>query len=411
MIYINMMQLFYLLWSSDANFVFLPSSIYKKFKIENNFRSIRLNLMVKLMIKGMDFSNRPILVFWESTKACLLKCRHCRAEAIEKPLPGELSTAYAKKFISSLKDFGKPYPVLIITGGDPLMRKDLFEIMDFLMENKIPFALAPSVTPNLNLENLKNLISHGLKSVSISLDGIYKTHDEIRGIDGHYNETLKVIKMLKNFGLKLQVNTTVMKNNYMDLPEIVKLLKDLEIDTWEVFFLIKVGRGMAVEELSPHGIEDVLNFLYDVSRYGIRVRTVEAPFFRRIVIWRKNGRKYTGPIYENLYEKLIKMLGETKEESLAESSGTRDGKGVIFVSHDGDVYPSGFIPISLGNVRNENIVEIYRKNHLLLKIRNSEFNGKCGVCEFKDLCGGSRSRAYSYFNDPLGSDPACIYKP
>ncbi len=358
----------------------------------------------------MDFNSRPILVFWESTKACLLKCKHCRAEAIEKPLPGELSTDEAKKFILSLKDFGKPYPVLIITGGDPLMRNDLIEIIEFLNSNGIPFALAPSVTKNLNNENLENLAKHGLKSVSISLDGIGKTHDEIRGIINHYEETIRAIENLKEIGIKIQINTTVMKNNFMDLPEIASLLKKYGIDTWEVFFLIKVGRGMDVEELSPEGIEDVLNFLYDVSFYGIRVRTVEAPFFRRVVIQRKNNTKFTGKIYEDLHEKLIENLGEPGNESFAESSGTRDGKGVIFVSYKGDVYPSGFLPFSLGNVKEKSIVEIYRENEILIKIRNGEFKGKCGKCEYRDICGGSRARAFSYYNDPLESDPACIYK-
>jgi len=370
----------------------------------------------KAHVSHTDFDQRPILVFWETTKACLLSCKHCRAEAISHALPGELNTQESLEFVESLKEFGKPYPVLIFTGGDPLMKKDVFEIAKRAREIGVPLGFSPSVTPNLNHESASLLKRLGVSTVSISLDGAFpKTHEFIRGVQNHFEQTINAIQMLVSMGFKVQVNTTVMANNLYELPYIVKLLKTLKVAIWEVFFLIKVGRGISLEEIAPQEYEDVMHFLYEVSRYDMIVRTVEAPFFRRVVEWRNAGSvppQYAPKeVYLKLSKKLRELLGEPFSEPKAQSVGTRDGKGVIFVAHNGDVYPSGFLPYPLGNVRRKTLAQIYRENELLRDIRASRFYGKCGICEFKDVCGGSRARAYAKYADPLGEDPACVYTP
>lgn len=369
-----------------------------------------------ILTKKINYDERPILVFWESTKACLLACKHCRAEAIKNALPGELTTEEGFKFIESLTNFGKPYPVLIITGGDPLMRTDIYDLIEYANSLSIPVSLAPSVTPRLTRDSIRKIKELGVRTVSISLDGATpKTHESIRGIQGHFETTINTISTLVSEGITVQINTAVMRDNVLELPNIAYIVKNLGASIWEVFFLIKVGRGINAEEITPREYEDVMHFLYDASMYGFTVRTVEAPFFRRIVVWRKNNinRIEYAPteLYYQLVARLRETLGAPISEPKAYTVGTRDGKGIIFVAYNGDVYPSGFLPFPLGNIRVTNIVDIYRNNQILKDIRAANFKGRCGICEFKDICGGSRARAYATYKDPLGEDPACIYIP
>lgn len=370
----------------------------------------------------MDYSLRPLLVFWEITKACPLSCRHCRAEAILKPLPGELSTREGKMLIEQVADFGKPTPVLILTGGDPLMRGDIFELVDYARSLGVPVALAPTVSERIFDKEVIRLFSKAY-SISISLDGaLPATHEYIRNRPGHFEETIRAIRMLVNNGIKVQVNTTVMRINVNELPQIIKLLRDLNVAVWEVFFLVHVGRGISLEAITPEEAEDVVNFLYDVSKYGFTVRTVEAPFYRRVMLQRyyaesidPSALKFIklGPLYSQLRQGLVKVMGQEPPSQVKKPmvARTRDGDGVIFVAYNGDVSPSGFLPIKLGNVREESLINIYRNNPLLLRIRRGEYGGRCGMCEYRFICGGSRARAYAELGDPLGEDPACIYVP
>lgn len=362
----------------------------------------------------INFDERPILVFWEVTRACKLVCRHCRAMAIEKPLPGEMDRGESTRLIDEITRFGRPYPVIIFTGGDPLMRPDIFDLISYSRERGIPVAMAPAISDMLSSKVIDKLSQLGVSSLSISIDGSKpEVHDFIRGVPGHLEESLSRIRDLMDHGMKVQVNTAVMRYNVYDLPNIVKLLLDLDISVWEVFFLIHVGRGSDIMDITPPEYEDVLNFLYEVSKYDIIVRTVEAPFFRRIVLWRRDEHRdlRLGSLYRYLNGSLRQLVGEPSAESRAQTLETRDGKGIIFVAYNGDVYPSGFAPFTVGNVRNESIVKIYRDNRVLRLIRKGEFSGRCGICEYKDICGGSRARALSVNNDILAEDPACIYIP
>lgn len=371
--------------------------------------------------RSWPFDEKPLLVFWETTKACMLACKHCRASAILEPLPGELSHEEALRLLDDMAGFGKPLPILVFTGGDPLMRKDIWSLVERAKELGFRVALAPAVSPLLSDSTIKRMVEYGVDGVSISIDGARpETHDSIRGIPGVFKRSLEVVRKMIDAGLRVQINTAVMRDNVLELPDMVKLLKELGVNTWEVFYLIPVGRAQRELDLTPQEWEDVSHFLYEASKYGIVVRTTEGPMFRRVAVTRRllelnglNPDEVLGPgeLFQRLVARLRELLGEAHGRPLASTTGTRDGKGILFISHDGIVYPSGFMPYPVGSVRTQNIVDIYRNNVVLRKIRAAEFKGRCGVCEFRDICGGSRARAYILRGDPLGEDPACPYQP
>ena len=361
----------------------------------------------------LDYAKRPMLVFWETTRACQLTCKHCRARATPQALPGELTTVEGKEFIDQVAGFGRPFPILVMTGGDCLLRPDIFELIEYAKNLGIPVALSPSVTPSLTPEMIQRIVNSGIKAVSISLDGaIAATHEGVRGIPGHFEATLAAIRALSAAGLTVQINTTVMRANVNELAEVASLVASTGANIWEVFFLVQVGRGESTEAISPDEHEEICNFLFDASQYGFIVRTVEAPFFRRIVVRRLAGDAAPeSELYQRLSGELVTLMGPATKRLRAHTTATRDGKGIVFIAHDGEVYPAGFLPHGLGNVRSEKIAEIYQDNPLLKQIRSSNFSGRCGYCEYADLCGGSRARAYAATGDALGEDPACPYQP
>ena len=364
--------------------------------------------------RAVNFDQRPMLVFWEVTRSCQLACAHCRASATLGPLPGELDHAEGFDLIDQVAGFGRPYPILVLTGGDCLLRDDIFSLVDYAAAKGIPVALSPSVTPMLTPDTIAKMVSAGVKAVSISLDGATaKTHDGVRGIPGHFDKTIPAIKELVAAGLTVQINTTVMAANVHEMPDIAALVTETGAHMWEVFFLVHVGRGEATGAISPTEHEDVCHFLFDASQYGFIVRTVEAPFFRRVVAQRRLDDS-TCPdttLYAELSRRLVELMGVSDTRPSAHTAATRDGKGILFIAHNGEVYPAGFLPLGLGSVRERPLAEIYRDHPTLQSIRAAEFSGKCGVCEFADLCGGSRARAYAATGDPLASDTACIYEP
>ena len=354
-----------------------------------------------------------MLVFWEVTRACQLACKHCRASATAQALPGELTTAEGRELIDQVAGFGRPYPILVLTGGDCLLRPDLFDLVKHATGLGVPVALSPSVTPALTPQMIDRIVASGVKAVSISLDGaLPATHDGVRGIPGHFEDTLHAIRALAAAGLTVQVNTTVMRANVEELADVADLISRAGAHIWEVFFLVQVGRGVATDAVSPQEHEDICHFLYDASQHGFIVRTVEAPFFRRVVARRQAGDPApTSGLYQALSGRLEAQMGPATMRPRAHTAATRDGKGIVFVAHDGEVYPAGFLPHPLGNVREAPIAQIYRDDPLLRRIRAAEFTGRCGRCEYADLCGGSRARAFAASGDPLGEDPACPYQP
>jgi radical SAM protein len=362
----------------------------------------------------LDYNQRPMLVFWEVTRACLLACHHCRASATPGALPGELDGEEGRRLIDQVAGFGRPFPILVLTGGDCLLRADVFELVEYANALGIPVAMSPSVTPQLTDEAIQHMVDSGVKAVSLSLDGANAdTHDGVRGIPGHFEKTIPAIKALVAAGLTVQINTTVMSRNKHEMADIAGIVKETGADIWEVFFLVHVGRGEDTDSMTPDEHEEMCHFLVDASHYGFIIRTVEAPFFRRVVVQRREnpGLRPVGDLYPELVAGLVERLGEPSEKSSAHTAATRDGKGIVFVAHDGQVFPAGFLPLSLGSVRDLPLADIYRDNPVLRRIRSMDFGGRCGYCDFADLCGGSRARAFASTGDPLAEDPACSYQP
>ena len=316
--------------------------------------------------------------------------------------------------IDQVAGFGRPYPILVLTGGDCLLRDDVFELVAHATELGVPVCLSPSVTPMLTPESIARMASSGVKAVSLVARRVPapSTHDGIRGIPGHFAETLPAIRAIKDAGIKLQINTTVMSGNVHELPDIAKIVKDYGVDMWEVFFLVHVGRGEATGAISPQEHEDVCHFLFDASHHGFVVRTVEAPFFRRVVHTRRTGgesppRRST----PSCPGRLAELLGEGRERASAHTAATRDGKGIVFVAYDGEVYPAGFLPLGLGSVRDQPLADIYRDHPTLKAIRAAEFSGRCGAVRVRRPVRGVARPAYASSGDPLGEDAACIHQP
>ncbi len=362
------------------------------------------------------YDRAPHLVFWETTKACALSCRHCRASAQTEPLPGELSTQEARRFIDQVADVDGPTPILIFTGGDCFARPDLEALIAHAHERGIRVGISPSVTDRLTRDRLARLYDMGVRSISLSLDGSGpRSHDGIRGIPGHFARTADAVLLARDLGYRVQINTTVMERNARELADVASLLVSWDVPIWEVFFLVGVGRGAVVREISPRDAEDVCHFLVDVTRRGLTVRTVEAPFFRRVQAERNDvddsdptARFGLGSLYTRLRQRLGDPVAGVAHATASNSLATGDGRGIVFVGYDGAVHASGFLPVAVGNVRDTPLGEIYATSELLTTLRLGRRSGACGQCAFGQLCGGSRARAYVRTGDIHGEDPLCI---
>lgn len=338
-----------------------------------------------------NYAQAPVVVFWEATKACALLCRHCRAMAQPKRHPLELTTQEALALVEELGRF-HPKPILVISGGDPLMRPDLFEVATHAVSSGLRTSLSPSVTALVTPERLAQAYQAGIRRVSFSLDGATAdVHDGFRGVKGSYERTLWAIGAAQEAGLTVQINTTVSKWNAVQLDALAEVVARSGAMLWDLFFLVPTGRALAEDLLSAEEHEATYQWLYDLSRAApFQVKTTLGQPFRRVVIQRaaaEGSKASSGP-------------------------ASNDGDGVCFVSHIGEVYPSGFLPIPCGNVRTALLVEVYRKHPVFVALRDrGQVKGKCGVCPFKTVCGGCRARAYACTGDYLAADPTCPYRP
>ena len=356
---------------------------------------------------------RPLFVCWEMTKACNLSCRHCRARAIKRAVPGELSLVEGKKLIDQILDFGEPYPAILFTGGDPLMRKDLMEHIAHARDLGIYTAVAASVTDLLTIETMRQFRDLDVGVMSISIDGADpETHDALRGVPGTWRRSMEVLEEANGVGLRIQINSTVMRSNLTQLADLFHMALKNHAAAWEVFFLVRTGRGAALENPSPEEVEDVMKFLVLAAGYGIPIRTSEGPHYRRVLRESINGKLSGGPLYNMLSERLRVLAGDPTKEVPKHLNATGDGKGVMFVSYNGEINPSGFLQANLGKFPEESIVEVYRNNSTFMALRDQKkLMGKCGRCEYRALCGGSRSRAFVERGSFMESDPLCNYEP
>ncbi len=339
-------------------------------------------------------------VYWEMTQSCALACRHCRAEAISTPHPQELNFEESVAFLHQIPGFGAPLPQLILTGGDPLARADLYELIDEARKLGISVSITPAATPALTRDVLVRLKEHGVEGLGLSLDGSTAgRHDSIRGVAGTFDRTIQAMRWAQELEMPVQINTLVASETANELPRIYDLLKRFGIARWSLFFLISVGRGKVLQPLPPTEGEQLMKWIHAVSkRAPFIVATTEAPSYRRVALQTMRAGGMTG--------EQIQRSGATR------SYGIRDGHGVVFVSNTGDICPAGFLPLPVGNVRKVNLVDMYRDSPLFRQLHDpSQFGGRCGVCEFKTLCGGSRARAFAATGDPLASDPMCTFQP
>lgn len=349
------------------------------------------------------YSDRPYIAIWEATRACDLACVHCRAEAQAKRYPDELDTEQALRLIRQVAEW--KVPLFVITGGDPLKRADLIELVGECSRLGMNFALAPSVTPLLTEANLLKLRDAGLNRISLSLDGADAyTHDTFRGIPGTYDRFLEASDLIRQLGIHLQINTTIGRHNKDQVADMARVIKSFSIDLWSVFFLVPTGRAQKSQALTALDTEEILNQLYDILELGwFDIKTTEAHHFRRIILQRQ------GVSPEQL------MKGEVDHPTPAlmrVARGVSDGRGFVFISHTGDVCPSGFLPLSGGNIKDLPLSDIYQTSPLFKRLRNADsLLGKCGRCEYRFFCGGSRARGYAMTGNVMGADPFCIYQP
>ncbi|MFB3922068.1 MAG: TIGR04053 family radical SAM/SPASM domain-containing protein [Terriglobia bacterium] len=352
----------------------------------------------------VNFSERPFIVIWEMTQACDLACVHCRACA--KPLrhPLELTTAEAENLIDQVADMH--VPVFVLSGGDPLKRPDLFALVEYATRQGVRASLTPSATPLLTQGAIAELQSAGLARLAVSLDGsIAKIHDAFRGIAGSYDLTLQAVRWARELNLPVQINTTITRRNLDDFDSMVRLLESLDIVLWSVFFLVPTGRGQMEDLISAEETEEVFAKLYKTSRrVKFDIKTTEAQHYRRYVAQAQARERRLGTFLPFL---------KKREDGIGRAPrGINDAKGFVFVSHLGDVCPSGFLPLAAGNIRRTPLADIYRHSPLFRDLRDtSQLEGKCGACEFREICGGSRARAFALTGNPLAEEPTCVYQP
>ena len=350
---------------------------------------------------AQDFSKNPMLVYWEMTQACGLACKHCRAEAMPTANPLELNTEQSKRLLNQLLEFGDPLPHVILTGGDPLNRKDIYELIDYAKGLGVEVSITPAATDQLTNDAISKVQAHGIQAMGLSLDGSSAArHDNIRNVPGTFEHTMEAARHCGRIGLPIQVNTLVAEETADDLPAIYELLRtSFPVMRWSLFMLISVGRGKQLNEVSPERGECIMKWVFDLSPNApFQIKTTEAPSYRRIAV-------------EEM-RKSHMATADMKTTSVYRGFQIRDGHGIVFVSNLGEIYPSGFLPLHCGNVRTDSLVNVYRNSDIFRSLHSpDQFHGKCGACEYSHICGGSRARAYAYTGDALGTDPFCPYEP
>ncbi len=348
-----------------------------------------------------DFNQAPFIVIWEATRACDLACHHCRAEAVPAADPHELTTAEGITLLSQVRtDFG---PVLfVITGGDPLKRSDLHTLIRHGTSIGLRMTITPSVTPLLTSEALRQLHDSGVRRVAMSLDGAdATTHDRFRGVDGTFAHTLWALGHARDLGMEIQINSTISRHNLAQVEQLAQVVGWLGATLWSVFILVPTGRAVGDDQaVVPSAVEHELlcRRLADIAldpttTFDLKT-TAGQPFYR--VLAQERARRGV--------DQAVRPLRAPR--------GVNDGNGFCFISYTGDIQPSGFLPLTAGNVRTHDLATVYRHHDLFARLRRPQsFSGKCGVCEFNDRCGGSRSRTYGLTGDPFASDPTCVYQP
>jgi heme b synthase len=339
------------------------------------------------------------LIAWEVTRACNLACKHCRAEAQLEPSDGELSTEEAKALIDTFPETGSP--IVIFTGGEPLMRRDIFELVAHAKSKGLRCVMAPNGTL-LTPENAARLKEAGIERCSISIDGPdAASHDALRGVEGAFDASLRGIQHLKNAGLEFQINTTVTRDNLSMFQDIFHLAEDLGAVAWHIFLLVPTGRGaqLGAQVITAEEYESVLNWFYDFRKTtDMHLKATCAPHYHRIL--RQRAKEEGVPVnYETFGLDAV-------------SRGCLGGTGFCFISCTGQVQPCGYLELDCGQVRETPFPDIWRSSPQFQDLRDpSRYRGKCGACEYERVCGGCRARAQTMRGHYLEQEPLCGYVP
>lgn len=364
----------------------------------------------------VDFSKQPFLTIWETTRACDLACVHCRAEAEPDPDPNELSHEEALKLIQDVGEMGTP--ILIFSGGDPLKRKGLAELIRYANSLGLRTGAIPAVTSLLTREKVSELKQANLSQIAFSLDSARaEDHDAFRKTEGVFAKTLEAVERAHECGLPVQINSLVNLHNMATLDGLVSLIECLGIVFWEIFFLVPTGRGKDLPMMEADLFEEAFAKIYELSqRASFIIKVTEAPHYRRFCYEKELAKQGLNPELVRKGEirlpAMLRMPHGPHGTIGHAPQGVNSGKGFLFVSHTGDIMPNGFLPIAAGNVRTESLQIIYREHPLFRELRDSTLlKGRCGICPYKDICGGSRARAFALTGDYLEEDPHCSYRP
>jgi len=356
-----------------------------------------------------DFARAPLLVIWESTRSCALACRHCRADADLRRDPGELSTAEGIDILKQTKEMGTP--IFVLSGGDPLVREDLEVLVKAGKDLGLRMGTIPAATPSLTRERLTRLKDAGLDQVAFSIDGPdAASHDAFRQTPGAFDRVMSGVAWAQELGLNIQINTCLAAWNYAEYDKLEALVRSLPIAFWEFFFLIPVGRGAQLGGLEPRQFEEVFEKLWKLSRQeNFVVKLTEGQHFRRFVM-QKESEAGAGAAART--EHAVARPASLRAGIRLPKRAVNAGDGFMFIDHLGGICPSGFLPEVRGNVRKDKIAKIYQQDELFLKLRDHDhLVGRCGACEFKQICGGSRARAFAITGNVWETDPACAYQP
>jgi AdoMet-dependent heme synthase len=391
--------------------------------------------------------NQPRLIFWELTKGCNLRCVHCRASATELSSPSDLSTQAAIDIIDQIAAVSSP--ILVLSGGEPLFRSDIFQLARYGTEKGLRVALATNGTL-VTKEVARKIVDSGIKRVAISLDGAdARTHDTFRGIPRAFEAAINGLRNLKDLGMSVQINTTVARHNAHQLPQVLALAKLLGADALHTFLLVPVGCGVdiaAEQMVPPEEYERMLNWFYDQSlEGGIELKATCAPHYFRVVRQRRAAEHRSavaaanavlsaveaapdapgiGPsdmtmpgstgieLKPNGIGKAVGHPGTHPSDMNAMTKGCLAGTAVCFISNQGEVYPCGYLPALAGDLKKQPFADIWQNSVVFNKLRDvNNLKGKCGCCEFRNVCMGCRARAFAATRNYLDEEPFCVYEP
>lgn len=349
----------------------------------------------------LDFDDHPLIAIWEVTQACDLACQHCRACATPMRDAAELSTDEGYRLLDTVRAMGTP--VVVLTGGDPAKRADLPALVRYGADIGLTMTVTPSGTPAMTDALVADLKAAGIARLAVSIDGPdAASHDAFRGVEGSFAESVRILETARSLGVEVQINTSIGPHNAKALRPMADLAARLGVSLWAVFVVVPTGRAGASLLLRARDVEKLLEELADIAETApFDVKTTAAPQFRRVVMSRRGREGARG------------VLRDVDESGMVRGPrGITDGVGFLFVSHTGEIYPSGFLPMSAGNVRSADLASVYRDHPLFTGLRDADgLGGKCGACPFRRVCGGSRARAWAVLGDPTAEDPLCDYVP